>query len=175
MLIGTGIGVTPWSSILKQLWHLRSTRSPRVGRLRRVEFIWVCRDTSSFEWFQALLAALEGQSTDEGFLRTHIYVTQRLENDTAANIMLNSVGADNDAITNLRSRTHFGRPNFHSILGQMNDSIVDGTYIPGMESVIRKTVGGYFCGPNVAAREIKAACSRATSSEVNFKFWKEHF
>ena len=30
-------------------------------------------------------------------------------------------------------------------------------------------------GPNVAAREIKKACKAATTREVNFSFWKEHF
>jgi NADPH oxidase len=61
VLIGTGIGVTPWASILKNIWHLRSSPNP-PRRLRRVEFIWVCKDTSSFEWFQALLSSLEAQS-----------------------------------------------------------------------------------------------------------------
>ncbi|KAF9738396.1 hypothetical protein PMIN04_011178 [Paraphaeosphaeria minitans] len=170
VLIGTGIGVTPWSSILKHIWHWRSLNSARAGRLRRIEFIWVCRDTSSFEWFQKLLAALELQDTNDEFLRINVYLTQRVQDDTAANIQLNSAGAEFDAITNLRSRTHFGRPNFYTILSQMHDNIFDGTYIPGMDSAIRNTVSVYFCGPNVAAREIKAACCQATSSKVRFRF-----
>ncbi|KAL8956315.1 MAG: hypothetical protein Q9193_006137, partial [Seirophora villosa] len=48
VLIGTGIGITPWASILKNIWHLRAGPNPPT-RLRRVEFIWVCKDTSSFE------------------------------------------------------------------------------------------------------------------------------
>ncbi|KAK5006603.1 hypothetical protein LTR28_006298, partial [Elasticomyces elasticus] len=61
VLVGTGIGVTPWASILKNIWHLRRSPNP-PRRLRRVEFIWVCGDTTSFEWFQALLSSLEAQS-----------------------------------------------------------------------------------------------------------------
>ena len=30
-------------------------------------------------------------------------------------------------------------------------------------------------GPNVAARDIKRACKKATTRDVNFSFWKEHF
>jgi NADPH oxidase len=45
----------------------------------------------------------------------------------------------------------------------------------GLESTLRTEVGVYFCGPNVAARDIKKACKMATCQEVNFKFWKEHF
>ncbi|KAH7345803.1 NADPH oxidase [Pyrenochaeta sp. MPI-SDFR-AT-0127] len=175
VLIGTGIGVTPWASILKHIWHTRSMNRPRVNRLRRIEFVWVCRDTSAFEWFQALLASLEKQDIDDSFLRIHIYLTQRVDSDTAANILLNSIGADTDAVTDLKTRTHFGRPNFKTMLGRMRNEIIDGSYISGIESVLRKNVGVYFCGPNVAARDIKVACKHATSDEVNFKFWKEHF
>ena len=39
VLIGTGIGVTPWASVLKNIYNIRAgTNPPR--RLRRVEFIW---------------------------------------------------------------------------------------------------------------------------------------
>lgn len=31
----------------------------KLGALRRVEFIWINRDTGAFEWFQALLKQLE--------------------------------------------------------------------------------------------------------------------
>ena len=34
----------------------------KLGALRRVEFIWINRDTGSFEWFQALLKQLEDVS-----------------------------------------------------------------------------------------------------------------
>lgn len=175
VLIGTGIGVTPWASILKHIWHSRSSDSPSFRRLRRVEFVWVCRDTSAFEWFQDLLASLEMQNNDDSFLRIHIYLTQKIDSDTAANISLNSVGANKDAVTSLKTRTHFGRPNFNAMLGQMGTELYNGTYISGIESVVRKTVGVYFCGPSVAAREIKAACRKATNPDVHFRFWKEHF
>src|ERR1700709_1232258 len=71
ILIGTGIGVTPWAAILKNIWHLRM-ENQNATRLRRVEFIWVCKDTSSFEWFQALLSSLEAQSlADAAQQRAH--------------------------------------------------------------------------------------------------------
>ncbi|RYP51001.1 hypothetical protein DL768_003585 [Monosporascus sp. mg162] len=174
VLIGAGIGVTPWSSILKNIWHLRAN-PPASSRLCRVEFVWVCRDTSSFEWFQALLSSLESQHNGNSFLRIHIYLTQRIDTDTAANIMLNSAGAGKDAVTALNTGTNFGRPDFKRMLCEMRSGILDGSYLPGVEGALRRNVGVYFCGPNVAAREIKAACKVATCAEVNFKFWKEHF
>lgn len=181
VLIGTGIGVTPWAAILKNIWHLRLSPNP-PKRLRRVEFIWVCKDTTSFEWFQALLSSLEAQSLnmtgaggDAEFLRIHTYLTQRIDIDTAQNIVLNSVGTDKDPLTELSSRTNFGRPDFNRLLVAMREGIMNQSYLPGLARSGRTDVGVYFCGPNVAARDIRKACKEATVEEVRFKFWKEHF
>ena len=181
VLIGTGIGVTPWASILKNIWHLRASPNP-PRRLRRVEFIWVCKDTSSFEWFQTLLSSLEAQSMEAAagsgagpeFLRIHTYLTQRLDVDTTANIYLNSVGTNLDPLTALNSRTNFGRPDFKRLFGAMRDGIIDGSYMTGLKGE-EADVGVYFCGPNNAARDIRTAAGEATSNDVRFKFWKEHF
>ncbi|CAL3972681.1 unnamed protein product [Diplocarpon coronariae] len=182
VLIGTGIGVTPWAAILKNIWHMRQGPNP-PSRLRRVEFIWVCKDTTSFEWFQVLLSSLEAQSQEAAqrsggqspeFLRIHTYLTQKLDIDTAQNIVLNSVGAAVDPLTELKSRTNFGRPDFERLFEGMREGILDQTYLSGLEGDMKTNVGVYFCGPNVAAREIKRACKKATNREVNFSFWKEH-
>lgn len=188
ILIGTGIGVTPWASILKNIWHLRS--NPEISsRLRRVEFIWVCKDTNSFEWFQALLSSLENQTLHEAkeahpdgntrgteFLRIHTYLTQRLDEDQTNNIVLNSVGADRDPLTELNSRTNFGRPDFHKLLAAIREGIRQQTYeISGEQRRLHTDVGVYFCGPNAAARDIRKACKTNTDRDVKFKFWKEHF
>ncbi|KAF2218706.1 FAD-binding domain-containing protein [Elsinoe ampelina] len=188
VLIGTGIGVTPWASILKNIWHLRLSPNP-PKRLRRVEFIWVCRDTTSFEWFQALLSSLEEQSLelshpDAGgdgveVLRIHTYLTQALDADTAQNIILNSVGTEKDPLTELRNRTNFGRPDLKKLLGGMREGLVRGDYLGeefARERAGRGTeVGVYFCGPSNAARQIRRACKECTGDGVKFKFWKEHY
>lgn len=158
VLIGTGIGVTPWAAILKNIWHLRNSPNP-PARLRRVEFIWVCKDTGSFEWFQTLLSSLEQQSSEAArvpgssgveFLKIHTYLTQKLDMDTTQNIVLNSVGAEVDPLTELKARTNFGRPDFPRMFEAMRDGILDRTYMNGLEGSMQTTVGVYFCGPSAA-------------------------
>lgn len=64
VLVGAGIGVTPFASILKSIWYRMSTPNPdERTRLRKVYFFWVCRDFGTLEWFKSLLQAIEEQDT----------------------------------------------------------------------------------------------------------------
>lgn len=62
ILVGAGIGVTPFASILKHIWYCQQKGS--LGSLRRVEFFWICRDAPSFGWFQNLLQEVEAAQAD---------------------------------------------------------------------------------------------------------------
>jgi NADPH oxidase len=90
----------PFASILKHIWYAQ--RAGRLGSLRRVEFIWVCRDTGTFGWFQTLLEEIEEAQTDPDFLRIsvgraevaaddQIYLTQWMDVDAVQNITLNEL------------------------------------------------------------------------------------
>ncbi|KAF9329921.1 hypothetical protein BGZ91_000346, partial [Linnemannia elongata] len=73
VLVGAGIGVTPFASVLKHIWY--SVMQPtKIITLRKVYFFWVCRDRDAFEWFQALLIALEEQNLSD-FLEIRSYLT----------------------------------------------------------------------------------------------------
>jgi NADPH oxidase len=61
VLIGAGIGVTPFASILKDIWYKQ--QSHKLGALRRVLFVWINREAENFEWFNALLKNLEKVSS----------------------------------------------------------------------------------------------------------------
>ena len=58
VLVATGIGVTPFASILQSI-VARFTMRQSLGNLRQVDFIWVNRDYSSLDWFLLLLRDLE--------------------------------------------------------------------------------------------------------------------
>ncbi|CAD6501556.1 BgTH12-01807 [Blumeria graminis f. sp. triticale] len=185
VLIGTGIGVTPWASILKNIWHMRKSPNP-PPRLRRVEFVWICKDTNSFAWFQTLLASLEQQSNAEAslpgkdygngsFLRIHTYLTQKMDHDMRHNIILNTVGMTVDPLTDLQSRMNFGRPDFLKLFEGIRRGLTEGTYLTGLRHNSKTNIGVYYCGSNILAKQIKGACKKSTTANVNFSFWKEHF
>lgn len=86
VMVGAGIGVTPWASILKSIWHLRNDASASAkSKLKRVEFIWVCRDILHYKWLHEQIMALEAQSMALGdeqrwpILRTRIFITRHLD------------------------------------------------------------------------------------------------
>ena len=82
VLIGTGIGVTPFASILQSIMHrYRSARvtcpkcehrwtvdgkNTSLMKLKKVDFFWINRDHSSFEWFVNLLSQLEIEQQELG-------------------------------------------------------------------------------------------------------------
>ncbi|KAJ7786237.1 NADPH oxidase [Mycena metata] len=173
ILVGAGIGVTPFASILKDIWYRQ--RQGNCGTLRRVEFFWICRDAPSFGWFQSLLSEIEAAQADPNFLRINVYLTQKINEDMLWNIAVNDAGAEYDPLTLLRTRTMFGRPDWMTIYGQMRQAIETGQYIPGSTSQLKTKVGTYFCGAGAIAKALKEACVHHTCSTVEFTFAKEHF
>jgi len=173
VLVGAGIGVTPFASILKHIWYRQ--KKGNLGALTRVEFFWVCRDSPSFGWFQSLLQEVEAAQMDPNFLRINIYLTQKINEDMLWNIAINDAGAEYDPLTLLRTRTMFGRPDWKAIYGRMRQAIEAGQYLPGSHSQLKTKVGTYFCGPSVLGNAVKEAAMASRSSTVEFTFAKEHF
>ncbi|KAF8320516.1 NADPH oxidase [Cantharellus anzutake] len=171
VLIGAGIGVTPFASILKHIWYRQ--RRGNLGALKRVEFIWVVRDTPSFGWFQTLLSEVEAAQTDPNFLRISTYLTASLDQSTMYNISLNDAGFD--PLTLLKSRTLYGRPDWKSIYTRLRMAIESGAYFPGREASLKTSVVTFFCGPSGLAKAVRAQSDAASTEHITFRFTKEHF
>ena len=71
VLVATGIGVTPYASILQSVMFrhrnkLRPSWASPIFNLRKVDFFWINRDQACFEWFVNLLSQLEIEQAEEG-------------------------------------------------------------------------------------------------------------
>ncbi|CAG8683546.1 26714_t:CDS:2 [Dentiscutata erythropus] len=173
VLIGCGIGATPFISILKNICHQQQNK--RLLKLKRVEFFWICRETGSFEWFRSLLKTLEATPMEAGFLKFHIYLTSKLRESIINNIIVNDISDSYDPLTDLESIMHYGRPNFGYIFRQLNRAIESGYYLPGKERDLNTNVGVYYCGPPALAKSLKKDCDFASTRRIIFHFHKEHF
>ncbi|KAF2267669.1 hypothetical protein CC78DRAFT_65147 [Lojkania enalia] len=161
VLVGAGIGVTPFASILKSIWYRMNYPQGRT-RLRKVYFFWICRDFGSFEWFRSLLLAIEAQDLDD-HIEIHTYLTAKIKADDATNIMINDANAEQDAITGLRAPTNFGRPNWDMIFKSIRK-----IHSPA-------EAGVFFCGPKALGSTLHIKCNMYSEPGFSFVWGKENF
>ncbi|GAA5872819.1 hypothetical protein JCM16303_006843 [Sporobolomyces ruberrimus] len=140
VLVGAGIGITPFASIMKDIKYKQGKN--KLGALRRVLLVWINREVENFEWFNRLLKDLEENQRDPRFLTIQIYLTKQVDAATINNLSINAGETDFDPLTNLRAESRYGRPNFDVLFKSMREGIERGTYLPGMESSLKTTVGG---------------------------------
>merc|ERR1712150_9215 len=184
VLIGTGIGVTPFASILQSIMHRYwevKRQCPQCEfqwsdeiastlnyHLKKVDFFWINRDQKSFEWFVKLLSQLEiEQSEQDGvmghFLDMHMYITSALQRTDMKAVGL-QLALDllhekekRDLVTGLKSRTIAGRPNWNKVFTRIRE-----------QRKGRITV--FYCGNPSLAKIVRQKCD-----EFGFQFRKEVF
>ncbi|KAJ3356579.1 hypothetical protein HDU91_005523 [Kappamyces sp. JEL0680] len=164
LLVGAGIGVTPAASLLKSVWYRYYRKAPMP--LSKLYFIWVNRDVQAFSWFQSLLASLE-DTVPTSMLEIHTYLTGKQSLDDIQNISLNQGGAD--PITELQTKTHYGRPDWTRIF----KSVRANNQMLTKEE--RLKVGVFYCGPSPMAKVLGAECTNASDDSMAFELRKEHF
>jgi predicted ferric reductase/Ca2+-binding EF-hand superfamily protein len=161
VLIGAGIGVTPFASVLESLVLRANGASPRPSELRKAHFFWLNRDQYSFEWFGKLLAELE-KVDHAALLDIHLCMTGGRSGATAMGLevareIMHASGRS-DLITGLRTHTHMGPPDWDALLS----------------SIVRKHPGEpvdvYFCGPPGLAAKLRPLCQR-----LGMSFREERF
>ncbi|KAI4880347.1 hypothetical protein NFI96_021114, partial [Prochilodus magdalenae] len=182
VLIGAGIGITPFASILQSImyrYRMRKQNCPNCSyswcetikdnemKLRKVDFIWINRDQKSFEWFVSLLTKLEMDQADEEpegrFLEMHMYMTSALsKNDMKAiglqmALDLLAKKEKRDSITGLRTRTQPGRPDWSKVFQKVSEEKKGKVHV-------------FYCGAPALAKVIKARCE-----QFGFHFYKENF
>jgi predicted ferric reductase/Ca2+-binding EF-hand superfamily protein len=157
VLIGAGIGVTPFASVLESI-VLRGQAGE--GELEKVFFYWLNRDAVSFEWFAKLLASLEREAP-EGLVDIRIFMTGGRGGNISSTLLnlarevAHELG-DPDVITGLASMTTMGPPDWRTELFAIARDYPDAEV--------------FFCGPSGLARTIRGVCS-----ELGLGFQQEHF
>ncbi|XP_014018940.2 NADPH oxidase 4 isoform X3 [Salmo salar] len=151
LCVAGGIGVTPFACVLHALldgW--------RHFRLRRLYFVWVCRELQSFYWFAELLCALHHKLWQENrpdYLNLQLFVSQT---DGLQNI-------SEERYRPLSSRMMIGRPRWKLLfeeIGRTNK---------------HKRVGVFCCGPKGISRTLHRLCNSDRYSGTTFEFNKESF
>ncbi|XP_038700189.1 respiratory burst oxidase homolog protein E-like isoform X2 [Tripterygium wilfordii] len=197
LLVGLGIGATPFISILKDL--LNNTRTAeeqresntetsqsdassnsysssnmtpgdkkKSQRARNAHFYWVTREAGSFEWFKGVMDEVAEMDL-KGQIEMHNYLTSVYEESDARSTLITMVQALNHAK--------------HGV------DILSGTRVrthfarPNWREVFSKIaskhpqiVGVFYCGTPVLAKELKKLSQEMSyRTSTRFEFHKEYF
>lgn len=91
LLIGAGIGITPFASIIRNLicWSRKNNR-----KISKIYFHWVIKDIADLEWFYELLHVIN----DHDILDATIWVTRNASPDPRSDLDLKIGRPDWDAL-----------------------------------------------------------------------------
>ncbi|XP_011353473.1 dual oxidase 2 [Pteropus vampyrus] len=150
VLVGGGIGVTPFASILKDLVFKSSLGSQML--CKKIYFIWVTRTQRQFEWLADIIREVE-ENDCQDLVSVHIYITQLAEKFDLRTTMLYICERhfqkvlNRSLFTGLRSITHFGRPPFEPFFNSLQE----------VHPKVRK-FGVFSCGPPGMTKNVEKAC-----------------
>ncbi|GMH34692.1 hypothetical protein BSKO_02553 [Bryopsis sp. KO-2023] len=180
ILIGAGIGVTPFASVLNEMLDtMKQHRCARCGlcnlpstiKTRKVYFFWTVRSRNEAAWFKCMLEAISSEDRHE-LIDINIHITSiRRANDIRVMLLRlaqkhNTEVGGVDPVSRMRTRaiTHFGRPHWTEVFTRIKDKHSEEKYF-----------GVFYCGPNALANTLKKECDKHSDKSRKFDFRKEIF
>ncbi|GMP37054.1 hypothetical protein CsSME_00008929 [Camellia sinensis var. sinensis] len=198
LLVGLGIGATPFISILRDLLNntrtedqmdsnteatsrsddsftsftssnLTSSEKKKLQGTTNAHFYWVTREPGSFEWFKGVMNEV-AEMDHKGQIEMHNYLTSVYEEGDARSTLITMVQALNHA--------------------KHGFDILSGTRVrthfarPNWREVFNKiaskypyaTVGVFYCGMPLLAKELRKLSHELTHrTSTRFEFHKEYF
>ncbi|KAK6144539.1 hypothetical protein DH2020_021359 [Rehmannia glutinosa] len=173
LLIGLGIGATPFISIIKDIVNNESRSVDDLSGDKncpeRAYFYWVTREQGSFDWFKGVMDDI-AEYDHNHIIEMHNYLTSVYEEGDARSALIAMVQslqhAKNgvDVVSESRIRTHFARPNWRKVF----------THLASVHPSTR--IGVFYCGSAALTKPLKKLCQEFTmNSSTRFQFHKENF
>ncbi|GKV08215.1 hypothetical protein SLEP1_g19880 [Rubroshorea leprosula] len=184
LLIGLGIGATPFISIIKDLLnHIKPGRPLTDQQFvstfteqdtdkrypERAYFYWVTREQGSFEWFKGVMNDI-AEFDKNKVIEMHNYLTSVYEEGDARSALIQMVQkiqqAKNgvDIVSESRITTHFARPNWRKVFS-------------GLANTHQTSrIGVFYCGSAALTKPLEKLCKEfSLESSTRFQFHKENF
>ncbi|KAF0692556.1 Aste57867_16368 [Aphanomyces stellatus] len=172
VMVGGGIGVTPFASVLTDV--VTEMRSRKAGgrvdpdfKLEKLYFHWTTRQQDSLRWFEETMNAVHALDADGTMVETHQHLTSVKDAPDAMKLfqamMHKETGTDVVSGLATRQLTHFGRPKWHDIFGQL------------AQAHAGETIGVFFCGPHVIDAELDRLCREYATTDTRFEYHSEKF
>ncbi|KAK8749678.1 hypothetical protein OTU49_015477 [Cherax quadricarinatus] len=168
VMVGGGIGVTPYASILNDLVFGTSTNRYSGVACKKVYFLWICPTHRQFEWFIDVLRDVERKDVTN-VLEMHIFITQFFHKFDLRTTMLYICEnhfqrlSKRSMFTGLKAINHFGRPDMTSFL----------KFVQKKHSYVSK-IGVFSCGPNPLTKSVSTACEQVNRGR-RLPYFIHHF
>ncbi|XP_042466950.1 putative respiratory burst oxidase homolog protein H isoform X1 [Zingiber officinale] len=181
LLIGLGIGATPFISILKDLLNniknnedLQRMQNPDPSNIKsngpgRAYFYWVTREQGSFEWFKGVMNDV-AESDHNNAIEMHNYLTSVYEEGDARSTLIAMVQSLQhaksgvDIVSGSRIRTHFARPNWRKVFSDLANT----------HKAAR--IGVFYCGSPALTKQLRDLSQEFShTTTTRFHFHKENF
>ncbi|KAJ3673856.1 hypothetical protein LUZ60_005848 [Juncus effusus] len=168
LLIGLGIGATPFVSVLKDIAN--NLQKVNGKRKRKAYFYWVTREQGSFEWFRDIMKEVSHVDKNKGVIEMYNYLTSIFQEGDKRSALISAIQALHftkngiDIISRTPVRTQFARPNWPRVFSGLASR-------HGGENI-----GVFYCGPKSLGRELERLCHGTTvKTAARFIFHKEHY
>ncbi|XP_031490238.1 respiratory burst oxidase homolog protein C [Nymphaea colorata] len=184
LLVGLGIGATPFISVVKDIVNnMKASEEEeelegggngakakkKAFKTTRAYFYWVTREQGSFDWFKGVMNEV-AESDQNNAIELHNYCTSVYEEGDARSALiamlqsLNYAKNGQDIVSGTSVKTHFAKPNWRSVFKRIALNHRDAR------------VGVFYCGSVALTNELRQLSldfSRKTSTK--FDFHKENF
>ncbi|KAL0122393.1 hypothetical protein PUN28_007246 [Cardiocondyla obscurior] len=168
VMVGGGIGVTPYASMLNDLVFGTSTNRYSGVACKKVYFLWICPSHKHFEWFIDVLRDVERKDVTD-VLEIHIFITQFFHKFDLRTTMLYICEnhfqrlSKKSIFTGLKAINHFGRPDMTSFL----------KFVQKKHSYVSK-IGVFSCGPRPLTKSVMSACDEVNKTR-RLPYFIHHF
>ncbi|MCL7044221.1 hypothetical protein MKW94_030969 [Papaver nudicaule] len=179
VLVGLGIGATPFISVIKDIIH-RTLQKPTIVEdeesgvtkvcSSKAYLYWVTREQSSFGWFRDVMKEISEKNQNNAVIEMHNYLTSVYQDGDARSALISIIQSLHhlkngiDVLSHTPVHTHFARPNWSEVLSNLS------TKHEGAR------IGVFYCGPSVLAKELQRLCTKFSSkTTTRFVFHKEHY
>ncbi|KAJ4790855.1 hypothetical protein LUZ62_042101 [Rhynchospora pubera] len=183
LLVGLGIGATPFISIIKDIINNmkqvdddlesgelnQNQDQANTFRSRRAYFYWVTREEGSFDWFRGVMNEI-AETDKKGIIEMHNYCTSVYEEGDARSALIAMLQSLNhakngvDVVSGTKVKTHFARPNWRTVYKRL------------ALNHRGQRIGVFYCGAPALTKELRQhALDFSRASTTKFEFHKENF
>lgn len=158
ILIASGIGITPYISMIKYILQ----KGIDNVNIKKIDLIWINRDPEYFEWFTEELQFFEQKSSALA-INFHMYLTEQISDQERIKTLINERCSHLSRVYKTNFPLIYGRPDFNKIFKEYtfaNNEL---------------TVGCFVCSSKSVEKTVQEAAKKFSNKNITFKFKAESF